>query len=77
MAFYGFLTTVIAAALTSFYSWRLVFMTFFGKAHWAEDDHAHVAHGVGADAVDDQATHMPTRMATAISSIRMNRRSPC
>ncbi len=53
MAFYGFLTTVIAAALTSFYSWRLVFLTFFGKAHWAEDDHAHVAHGVGADAVDD------------------------
>ncbi|MGO9673516.1 MAG: NADH-quinone oxidoreductase subunit L [Methylocella sp.] len=52
MAFYGFLTTVIAAALTSFYSWRLVFLTFFGKAHWAEDDHASATHGVGADAAD-------------------------
>jgi NADH-quinone oxidoreductase subunit L len=59
MAFYGFLTTVIAAALTSFYSWRLVFLTFFGEAHWAgnhsPDDHASAAHGVGADAVDDHA----------------------
>jgi NADH-quinone oxidoreductase subunit L len=40
MAFYGYLMTVIAAALTSFYSWRLVFMTFFGQAHWADDGHA-------------------------------------
>jgi NADH-quinone oxidoreductase subunit L len=37
MALYGFATTVIAAGMTSFYSWRLIFMTFFGKAHWAED----------------------------------------
>src|SRR6476661_10851259 len=29
-AVYGFLMTVIAALLTSFYSWRLVFMTFHG-----------------------------------------------
>ena len=28
-ALYGFLMTVIAAGLTSFYSWRLVFLTFF------------------------------------------------
>jgi NADH-quinone oxidoreductase subunit L len=34
-AFYGFLLTTIAAGLTSFYSWRLVFMTFFGKPKWA------------------------------------------
>ncbi len=59
MAFYGFLTTVIAAALTSFYSWRLVFLTFFGEAHWSgnhsPDDHAHAAQGAGADAVDAHA----------------------
>jgi NADH-quinone oxidoreductase subunit L len=30
-ALYGFLMTVIAAAFTSFYSWRLIFMTFFGE----------------------------------------------
>jgi NADH-quinone oxidoreductase subunit L len=30
-AVYGFLATVVAALFTSFYSWRLVFMTFFGE----------------------------------------------
>jgi NADH-quinone oxidoreductase subunit L len=40
MASYGYLMTVAAAALTSFYSWRLVFMTFFGPAHWADGGHA-------------------------------------
>jgi len=30
---YGFLMTVIAAGLTSFYSWRLMFKTFFGEPH--------------------------------------------
>ena len=32
-ALYAFLMVVIAAGLTSFYSWRLVFMTFFGPSH--------------------------------------------
>jgi NADH-quinone oxidoreductase subunit L len=31
MALYGFWLTVIAAGLTSFYSWRLTFMTFHGN----------------------------------------------
>jgi NADH-quinone oxidoreductase subunit L len=42
-AFIGFVSTVVAAALTSFYSWRLVFMTFFGERH--EPAHGHDAHG--------------------------------
>jgi NADH-quinone oxidoreductase subunit L len=29
-AFYGFVLTVIAALMTSFYSWRLIFLTFHG-----------------------------------------------
>ena len=33
MAGYGFFMTVAAAALTAFYSWRLIFMTFHGRAH--------------------------------------------
>src|ERR1700719_4435724 len=33
LAFYGFLMTVVAAGLTSFYSWRLIFKTFFGEPH--------------------------------------------
>jgi NADH-quinone oxidoreductase subunit L len=32
-AFYGFVMTVIAAGLTSFYSWRLIFKTFHGEPH--------------------------------------------
>jgi NADH-quinone oxidoreductase subunit L len=34
---YAFAATVIAACLTSFYSWRLIFKTFFGEPH----DHHH------------------------------------
>ena len=33
MAVYGFVCTVVAALLTSFYSWRLIFKTFHGKPH--------------------------------------------
>jgi NADH-quinone oxidoreductase subunit L len=36
-ASYGFIMTVVAAALTSFYSWRLIFKTFHGEPH----DHHH------------------------------------
>ena len=32
-ALYAFLAVIVAAALTSFYSWRLIFMTFFGVSH--------------------------------------------
>jgi len=33
MALYAFILTVIAAALTAFYSWRLIFKTFHGEPH--------------------------------------------
>src|SRR5689334_25155705 len=39
-ALYAFILTVIAAGLTSFYSWRLVFKTFHGEPH---DHHHHAA----------------------------------
>jgi NADH-quinone oxidoreductase subunit L len=45
---YAFALTVAAAAMTSFYSWRLIFMTFHGKPRWAEahgHHDAHAAHG--------------------------------
>jgi NADH-quinone oxidoreductase subunit L len=41
-AFYAFLLTVIAAGLTSFYSWRLVFKTFHGEPH--DRHHYEAAH---------------------------------
>jgi NADH-quinone oxidoreductase subunit L len=42
MAIYGFIMTVVAAGLTSFYSWRLIFITFHGEPHDREHyEHAH------------------------------------
>ncbi len=58
---FAFIAGLIAAGLTSFYSWRLIFMTFHGRAKWdhshaaAHDDHVHDdAH---AHAADDHAAH--------------------
>jgi NADH-quinone oxidoreductase subunit L len=40
---------VFAALLTSFYSWRLMFLTFWGKPRWAQSEHIqhaiHDSHG--------------------------------
>ncbi|MGH0002873.1 NADH-quinone oxidoreductase subunit L [Pseudovibrio ascidiaceicola] len=41
-ASYAFWATVLAAALTSFYSWRLVFMTFHGKTRASVDVMKHI-----------------------------------
>ncbi|WP_296761990.1 NADH-quinone oxidoreductase subunit L [Sediminimonas sp.] len=38
---YGFWILVIAAAFTSFYSWRLMFMTFWGKPRGDKHTHEH------------------------------------
>jgi NADH-quinone oxidoreductase subunit L len=47
---FAFVIGVFAALLTSFYSWRLVFLTFFGKARWAGSDHIqHAVHDYGYD----------------------------
>ncbi len=67
----AFIIGITAALLTSFYSWRLVFLTFFGKARWAGSEHiqhaVHDAHGHGHDdhghddhrAHDDHGHHAP------------------
>ena len=36
---FAFWSLVIAAFMTSFYSWRLMFMTFHQPARWGHDDH--------------------------------------
>jgi NADH-quinone oxidoreductase subunit L len=43
VAFFAFILLVIAAAFTSFYSWRLIFMTFHGTPRAPKEvmDHAH------------------------------------
>ncbi|MDB5431949.1 MAG: NADH:ubiquinone oxidoreductase subunit, partial [Caulobacter sp.] len=38
-AAFAFVVGLLAAGLTSFYSFRLVFMTFFGAAKWGHDAH--------------------------------------
>jgi NADH-quinone oxidoreductase subunit L len=40
---YAFVLLVVAALMTSFYSWRLYFMTFEGAPRWG--GHGHDAHG--------------------------------
>src|SRR6201996_1723117 len=39
---YAYVLTVVAAGLTSFYSWRLIFKTFFGEPH--DEEHYEAAH---------------------------------
>jgi NADH-quinone oxidoreductase subunit L len=62
-AVYAFLCVVIAAGFTAFYSWRLIFMTFFGErrqisAAHDEQDHAHAGDGAaGAHHGRDHAVH--------------------
>lgn len=45
----AFWVGIFVAFLTSFYSWRLVFLTFYGKARWEQSEHiqhaVHDAHG--------------------------------
>jgi NADH-quinone oxidoreductase subunit L len=42
----AFALGTVAALLTSFYSWRLIFLTFFGKARWSNSEHIqHAVHG--------------------------------
>ncbi|MBX7502812.1 NADH-quinone oxidoreductase subunit L [Qipengyuania sp. YG27] len=42
---FAFWMGTLAALLTSFYSWRLMFLTFWGKPRWAESEHIqHAVH---------------------------------
>jgi NADH-quinone oxidoreductase subunit L len=54
----AFAVAVFAALLTSFYSWRLVFLTFFGKPRWSGSEHIqHAAHGHGGHGHDHAHGH--------------------
>ena len=39
ISYFAFVVGLLAAGLTSFYSWRLIFMTFHGHAKWGGDHH--------------------------------------
>ena len=53
----AFAVAVFAALLTSFYSWRLMFLTFWGTPRW--DGSEHIQHAVHHD------PHPPTSVGTA------------
>jgi NADH-quinone oxidoreductase subunit L len=50
----AFFIGIFAALLTSFYSWRLIFLTFFGEARWAGSEHIQHAVHDAHDQSDDE-----------------------
>ena len=61
---FAFWAGTIAALLTSFYSWRLMFLTFWGKPRWEQSEHiqhaVHDDHGHGEHGHDDHHAHGPS-----------------
>ncbi|TIX49996.1 NADH-quinone oxidoreductase subunit L [Alteraurantiacibacter aquimixticola] len=54
MGMFAFWVGVFAALLTSFYSWRLMFLTFWGKPRWIESEHIqHSVHKTPEQAGED------------------------
>lgn len=63
---YGFAIGVIAALLTSFYSWRLMFLTFFGKPRWDQSEHIqHAMHDHHDHSDHDAHAHAAASDGTA------------
>ncbi|MCL1633335.1 NADH-quinone oxidoreductase subunit L [Luteimonas sp. SX5] len=56
IASYGYWAVLLGAFVTSFYSFRLLYMTFFGKERFRD---AHADHGHGHNAHDDHGHHGP------------------
>ncbi|WP_448585737.1 NADH-quinone oxidoreductase subunit L [Thermaurantiacus sp.] len=64
-ALVAFAVGLFASFLTAFYSWRLVFLTFFGQPRWAgsahlahtSGDHGHPAHGHPAESTAGHHPH--------------------
>ena len=57
---FAFWAGIIAALLTSFYSWRLIFLTFFGKPRWIESEHIqHSVHKTPETAEDSTGGYHP------------------
>jgi NADH-quinone oxidoreductase subunit L len=65
----AFWVGVFAALLTSFYSWRLMFLTFWGKPRWTQSEHIqhaiHDSHGHASHGHDDHAHAHDDRHAHA------------
>ena len=67
---FAFWCGISAALMTSFYSWRLVFLTFYGQPRWAQSEHIqhalHDGHGHSAHhdvPTEEAAGHAPAHDA--------------
>jgi NADH-quinone oxidoreductase subunit L len=57
---YAFFIGVVAALMTSFYSWRLMFLTFFGEPRWINSEHIqHSVHKTPETAPDATGGYHP------------------
>ncbi len=54
---------MIVALITSFYSWRVMYLTFYGKPRWAQSEH--IQHAMHAHAHDDHGHDHRHRHAPA------------
>ena len=62
----SFAIGALAALLTSFYSWRLIFLTFFGTARWAGSEHIqHAVHHEHEDEAETAHGHSTAATGTA------------
>ena len=71
---FAFFVGVFAALLTSFYSWRLIFLTFFGNPRWVASEHIqhvlHDPHGLEHNPPDAEDAGHVTRPEDALKPIR-------
>jgi NADH-quinone oxidoreductase subunit L len=62
----AFAVAVFSALLTSFYSWRLMFLTFYGKPRWDQSEHIqHAVHDHHDDHAHDDHAHDASEDGTA------------
>ncbi|WP_260484213.1 NADH-quinone oxidoreductase subunit L [Sphingomicrobium flavum] len=66
---FAFAVGIFAALLTSFYSWRLIFLTFYGKARWASSEH--IQH-----ALHDHHEHMEEEVDADTDSANDHHKAP-
>ncbi len=58
LGMFAFWAGIVAALLTSFYSWRLMFLTFWGKPRWAGSEHIqHAVHDAHGHGTHDEHSH--------------------
>ena len=59
----AFFLGALAALLTAFYSWRLIFLTFYGEPRWAASEH--IQHALHGDPDSPDQEHGDSSHATA------------